>query len=169
MAKKSKKTDTSSKSTVGAVEKTIADNRKARYRFEILEQVECGLLLLGSEVKSLREGNISLEEAYGRVREGELWLLGCDIPEYRQTTHWNHEPKRPRKLLVQKRQFAQLAARAHERGLTLVPLRLYFSARGIAKVLLAVCKGKKLHDKRESIKEADSKRRIDRSLRRNRS
>lgn len=170
MAKKSKKTDAASKTAgKGAVEKTISDNRKARYRFEILEQVECGLVLLGSEVKSLREGKISLEEAYGRVRDGELWLIGCDIPEYRQATHWNHEPKRPRKLLVQKRQFDQLSARAHERGLTLVPLRMYFSARGIAKVLLAVCKGKKLHDKRQSIKEADSKRRIDRSLRRNRS
>lgn len=164
MAKKGKKKD-SAKSEPD-LSKTITDNRKARHRFEVLEQVECGLVLHGSEVKSLREGKISLEEAYGRIRDGELWLMGCDIPEYRQATHWNHEPKRPRKLLVHKVQLRKLSAKAHEKGLTLVPLRLFFNARGIAKVQLAVCKGKKLHDKRESLRQADVKRQIDRAMRR---
>lgn len=173
MAKKTKKAAAAkaaseSKTAIGAIEKTISENRRARHRFEILEQVECGLQLRGSEVKSLREGRISLDEAYARVRDGELWLVNCDIPEYFQATAWNHEPKRPRKLLVHRRQLEALAGRATERGLTLVPLRLYFSPRGIAKVLVGVCRGKKLHDKRQSLKEADDKRRIDRSLRRNR-
>ena len=167
MAKKDKKDNKKSSAKSPAdLTKTITENRKARHRYEVLEQVECGLVLHGSEVKSLREGKISLEESYGRVRDGELWLMGCDIPEYKQATHWNHLPKRPRKLLVHKIQFRKLSAKAHEKGLTLVPLRLYFNERGIAKVQLAVCKGKKLHDKRETLKRADVDRRIERAMRR---
>lgn len=146
--------------------KTISENRRARHKFEMLEHVECGLVLTGSEVKSLREGKVSLDEAYGRIREGELWLMGCDIPEYKQATHWNHEPKRPRKMLVHRVQLKKLTARAFEKGLTLVPTRLYFNARGIAKVDLAVCRGKKLQDKRETLKRADVDRRIERAMRR---
>ena len=120
--------------------------------------MECGLALAGSEVKSLRAGHISLEEAYGRVREGEIWLIGCDIPEYPQATIWNHEPKRPRKMLIHRREMRKFANQAHEKGLTLVPLKLYFNERGVAKVLLGLCRGKQLHDKREAMKKADSQR-----------
>lgn len=162
MAKKSKKKQ--AKSSDGPSIKNIAENRKARHRFEILESVECGVMLRGSEVKTLRDGKVSLEEAYGRVRDGELWLVNCDIPEYKQATVWNHEPKRPRKLLVHRRQLEKLIARAREKGFTLVPLHLYFSERGLVKLVLGVCKGKKLHDKRETLKRADAARRIDRTM-----
>jgi SsrA-binding protein len=144
--------------------RNIAENRKARFRFEILEQIECGIALVGSEVKSLRDGKLSLEEAYARIRNGELWLVGADIAEYRQANRWNHEPKRPRKLLVHARQFKALAARANEKGLTLVPLKMYFNSRGIVKILVGVCRGKKLYDKRETQKSRDAKRQIDRAL-----
>ncbi|MEL7497112.1 MAG: SsrA-binding protein SmpB [Planctomycetota bacterium] len=143
----------------------IADNRRARHRFEILQQVECGIMLIGSEVKSIREGNISLNEAYVRVEEGELWLIGADIKEYRQASFWNHKPKRSRKLLVHKSELQKLSAKAFEKGLTLVPLKMYFNARGIVKVLVGVGRGKKLHDKRQSLKEADNKRRLSREMR----
>ena len=103
-------------------QRTISQNRKARHRFNVLETLECGIQLVGSEVKSLRDGKISLEEAYGRVSDGELWLVGCDIPEYTQANQWNHEPRRPRKLLVHQREIHKFANQAHEKGLTLVPL-----------------------------------------------
>ncbi len=147
-------------------DRPIADNRKARHRFEVLETLECGIALVGSEVKSLRNGKVSLDEAYGRVRDGEFWLVGCDIPEYTQATLWNHAPKRPRKLLVHKRELSKFAAQAHEKGLTLVPLKLYFNERGIAKVLIGLCRGKKLHDKREALKKADIRRDLQRAMRR---
>ena len=150
----------------GPKQRPIAENRKARHRFEVLETLECGVALAGSEVKSLRDGKLSLDEAYGRIRGGELWLIGCDIPEYPQANVWNHEPKRPRKLLVHKLQIRKFAAQAHEKGLTLVPLRLYFNDRGVAKVLLGLCRGRQLHDKRQSLKKADMKRDIDRAMRR---
>jgi len=143
----------------------IAENRKAKHKFEILDTLECGLVLLGSEVKSLRSGKVSLDEAYGRLREGEVWLIGCDIPEYPQATIWNHEPKRPRKMLVHRRELRRFANQAHEKGLTLVPLKLYFNERGVAKVLLGLCRGKQLHDKREAIKKADVQRDLARMLR----
>lgn len=143
----------------------VSENRKARFRFEILETLECGIQLTGSEVKSLRDGKLSLDEAYARVKEGEVWLVGADIAEYPQATLWNHAPKRPRKLLMRKDEQRKFAAKAHEKGLTLVPLKVYFNARGLAKVLLGLCKGKKLHDKRETLKKADSQREMDRALR----
>lgn len=146
----------------------IAENRKARHRFEVLETLECGLALVGSEVKSLRDGKVSLDEAYGRVKEGEVWLLGCDIPEYRNANLWNHQPKRPRKLLMRQREMRQFAGRAKEKGLTLVPLKLYFNERGVAKVLLGLCRGKQMHDKREDLKRATMKREMDRAMRRKR-
>jgi|SRR6185369_6534894 len=144
----------------------VAENRKARFRFEILDSLECGIQLTGSEVKSLRDGKLSLEEAYARVKDGEVWLVGADIAEYPQATLWNHPPKRPRKLLLRREEREKFANKAHEKGLTLVPLRVYFTVRGLAKVQLGLCRGKKLHDKRESLKKADSKREIDRAMRR---
>jgi SsrA-binding protein len=146
--------------------KTITENRKARHEYEVLDTLECGLMLLGSEVKSLRNGKVSLDEAYGRVKDDGVWLVGCEIPEYTQATIWNHAPKRPRKLLIHKRELLKFAAKAKEKGLTLVPLKLYFTERGFAKVLLGLCRGKKLHDKRETMKKADMKRDMDRAMRR---
>lgn len=163
MAKADKKTAAKKKEPEG---KLVADNRKARFNYEILDSLECGIQLQGSEVKSLRNGKLSLEEAYARVKDGEVWLMGADIAEYPQATLWNHLPKRPRKLLMKREQVRKFADKAHEKGLTLVPLKVYFTVRGVAKVLLGLCKGKKLHDKRESLKKAESKRDIARALRR---
>lgn len=161
-----KKKDKKNKAQPNKGERPISENRQARHKYEILEQVECGLMLRGSEVKSMREGKVSIQEAYGRIKDDELWLLGCDVPEFKNATIWNHEPRRPRKLLVQKRQLQKLKARATEKGLTLIPLKLYFNERGIAKLLLGVGRGKKLHDKRETLKKKDDERRIQRSMRR---
>lgn len=133
----------------------------------MLEVLECGLALVGSEVKSLREGRISIEESYARVRQGEVWLLGCDIPEYFEAGRFNHQPRRPRKILLHRREIRRFAARAFEQGLTLVPLRLYFK-NGLAKVLLGVCRGKKQYDKREALKKATAQRDIERAMRRRR-
>jgi SsrA-binding protein len=165
MAKKSKKGGSNGHASQ---RRPVAENRKARHRFDVLETLECGLALVGSEVKSLRDRKVSLDEAYGRVKGGELWLVGCDIPEYPQAAIWNHEPKRPRKLLLHKRQLRKFAAQAHEKGLTLVPLKLYFNDRGVAKVLIGLCRGRKLHDKREAKKKAAVRRDIDRVMRRRR-
>ncbi len=150
----------------GLTPRLVADNRKAQFRFEILETVECGLMLRGTEVKSLRSGKVSLEEAYARIKDGALWLVDCDIPPYAQAGMWNHEPKRLRKLLLHKREFLKFAGRAQQKGLTMVPLKLYFNERGIAKVLVGLCKGKKLHDKRESIKKREVDREVQRAMRR---
>ncbi len=163
MAKKNKKK--SGKDSSGNQNQLIADNRRARHRFEILEQLECGVVLIGSEVKSIREGHISLNEAYVRVEDGELWMIGADIAEYRQASFWNHKPKRSRKLLVHKRQLEKLKTKAFEKGLTLVPLKMYFNERGIVKVLIGVARGKQLHDKRQTLKDADNKRRLAREMR----
>jgi len=161
-----KKSAASSEKKGEATERVIAENRKARYRFEILERLECGVALLGTEVKSLRNGKISLDEAYARVSGREVWLIACDIPEYQQAGVWNHPPKRPRKLLMHRRELEKFADKANQKGLTLVPLRIYFNARGIAKVEVGLCKGKKVHDKREDLKKRDSQRDIQRALRR---
>ena len=144
-------------------DKTICTNRKARHQYEILDQIECGIVLKGSEVKSLRDGKASLDEAYARVREGELWLVGCDIAVYPQASILNHEPKRPRKLLLHRRELHKFAEQAGHKGLTLVPLSLYF-LRGKVKVKIAVARGKKLHDKRESMKRAEATREIQRAM-----
>ena len=145
--------------------KLVADNRKARFNYEILDSLECGIVLLGSEVKSLRDGKLSLEESYARVKDGTVWLVGADIAEYPQASVWNHAPKRPRKLLMKSVEVRKFAALAHEKGLTLVPLKVYFTERGVAKVLLGLCRGKKMHDKREVLKTADAKRDIARAMR----
>ncbi len=160
-----KKPQPSEKKPADEPGKVISENRKARHRFQVLETLECGIVLVGSEVKSLRNGKVSLDEAYGRVKEGNVWLVGCDIPEYRQASIWNHEPKRPRMLLVHRREQLRFVNRATEKGLTLVPLKLYFNKRGIAKVQLGLCRGMKLQDKREVLKKADTRREIDRAMR----
>lgn len=122
-------------------------------------------MLTGSEVKSLRAGQVSLEEAYARMDRGEVWLVGCDIQEYKQANVWNHEPKRRRKLLLHRREIAKFASQAYEKNLTLVPLKMYFKG-GRAKVLLGVGRGKKMYDKRESLKKQDMQREINRAMRR---
>lgn len=144
--------------------KTIAENRKARHNYELLEKLECGVVLHGSEVKSLRTGKLSLEEAYVRYENGELWLVNADISEYRQANLWNHDPKRKRKLLVNKKELKRLSVKATTGGLTLIPIRAYFNARGIVKVMVAVGRGKKTHDKRETLKTQDARRQIDRQM-----
>ncbi len=129
----------------------------------MLDTLECGIALVGSEVKSLREGNVSLAEAYGRVREDEVWLIGCDIAEYKEANQFNHDPRRPRKLLLHRREIKRFAARAFEQGLTLVPLKMYFK-RGNAKVLMGICRGRQHHDKREAMKKAEAKREMQRQI-----
>jgi SsrA-binding protein len=146
-------------------ERLIAQNRRARHEYEVLDTLECGIVLVGSEVKSLRTGKLSLEEAYGRVKGGEVWLIGCDIPEYAQANRFNHDPRRPRKLLMHRREVSKFANRAYEQGLTLVPLKMYFKE-GKAKILMGICRGRKLHDKREKIKKASVQREIARAMRR---
>lgn len=152
----------------GAVDKNervIAENRKARHNFQVLDTLECGIALVGSEVKSLRAGQLSLDEAYGRVEGDEVWLVGCNIPEYTFANALNHEPKRRRKLLLHRREIRKFAGQAYEKGLTLVPLKMYFKE-GRAKVLLGICRGKKMFDKRESLKKKAMQRDIDRAMRR---
>ncbi len=155
------------KKTVGGNDRLIAHNRKASHDFDILETLECGVVLVGSEVKSLRNGKITLDDAYGRVKEGEVWLVGCDIPEYFEANRFNHLPKRPRKLLMHRREIKKFASQAFQKGLTLVPLKFYFKA-GKAKILLGLCKGKQLHDKRETIKKAQVQRDLQRQMMRRR-
>jgi SsrA-binding protein len=145
--------------------KIIAQNRRARHEFDLLEKVEAGIVLTGTEVKSLRNGKASLEEAYASVDNGEVWLYGCDIPEYLEANRMNHKPKRPRKLLLHRAEIDKLVTKSSQKGLTLVPLRLYFKG-GMAKVEISVAKGRKLHDKREAMKSQDAKREMDRALRR---
>jgi len=146
-------------------ERLIAQNRKARHNYQVLDTLECGIALVGSEVKSLRNGQVSLEEAYGRVEKGEVWLVGCDIAEYHFSHQLNHVPRRQRKLLMHRREMRKFAAGAYEKNLTLVPLKMYFK-RGRAKVLLGLCRGKRQFDKRESMKKRDMQRDIDRAMRR---
>jgi len=165
-AKQSKKSDKKKSAPVAANQaRTISENRKARHRYEIIDELECGVMLIGPEVKSLRDGKISLDEAYVRVIKDELWLVGADIAEYRQASYWNHEPKRLRKLLVHKREFDRMAVHAFQKGLSIIPLRIFFNNRGIVKVIIGVGRGKKLHDKREALKTADAKRNISREMR----
>ena len=133
----------------------VADNRKARFNYEIGEVFEAGIALTGTEVKSLRSGKATIGESYASTENAGLWLVNADIPEYLQANRFNHEPRRRRKLLVSKRELARLAQGVEREGMTLVPLKIYFNDRGRAKLLLAVARGKKLHDKRESEKQRD--------------
>src|SRR5690348_14561214 len=141
----------------------ICRNKRAFHEYNIEDTLECGLVLTGTEVKSLRDGAGGLEDAYAKIEDGEVWLIGCDIPEYSMGNRMNHKPKRPRKLLLHRREIAKFAGKASQRGFTLVPLKMYFKD-GRAKVELAVARGKQLHDKRQSQKKADAQREIRRAL-----
>ena len=142
--------------------KVVCRNRRATYDYEILDELECGLVLCGTEVKSLRDGYAGLDDSYAKLENGELWLIGSEIPEYAMGNRLNHKPKRPRKLLVHRREMARFAGKATQRGLTLVPLLLYFK-RGRAKVQLAIARGKQKYDKREAKKKDDAQREIRRA------
>jgi SsrA-binding protein len=146
---------------------SICRNKRAFHQYHVFETLECGLVLTGTEVKSLREGSSSLDDAYAKIENGEVWLIGSDIPEYAMGNRLNHKPKRPRKLLMHKREIAKFAGKASEQGYTLVPLRLYFK-NGRAKVELAVARGKKLHDKRQDQKTAEAKREIGKAMKQRR-
>jgi SsrA-binding protein len=145
--------------------KIVADNRKARFNYQIGETFEAGIALVGSEVKSLRAGKASIGESYADTRGGEIWLVNANIPEYVQAGRFNHLPKRPRKLLLHRRQINRLIGAIERQGMTLVPLKLYFNEKGRAKIELALAKGKKLHDKRETEKKRDWDRERGRLLR----
>jgi len=142
----------------------VASNRYASYRFELLERIECGIALQGTEVKSLRDGGAQLKDGYALIRDGELYLHNVHIPPYGPAARANHEPERDRRLLAHRRQIDKLAAQVKERGLTLVPTRIYFSD-GRAKVEIAVARGKDQFDKRHALKERETKREMDRALR----
>lgn len=146
-------------------ERVVARNRRAFFQYEILRRYEAGLSLTGSEIKSVRLGRVSIQEAYCRPREGEMWLLGAHIARYEPSGQANHEPTRDRRLLLHRREIAQLEEAFAQRGLTLVPLRIYL-ARGLAKLELGVGRGKKLHEKRDRIAERDAQRQVERALRR---
>lgn len=147
--------------------RSIATNKRARFEYHVLEELECGIALTGTEVKTLRQGRCSIQEAWGQVRGGELYLVGANIPEYAQGNVHNHKPDRDRKLLAKRREIDSWHASVKEKGVTIVPLGLYFQGARV-KVLLALCKGKKLYDKRADKKEKDDKREIDRAMSRER-
>ena len=135
--------------------KVVADNRKARFSYAIDGTIEAGIMLMGSEVKALRTGKATIAESYAQAKDGEIWLVNAYIPEYTMANRFNHEPKRMRKLLVRKTEARKLSAAVQREGMTLVPLRVYFTPKGIAKIELGIAKGKKLHDKRETEKKRD--------------
>jgi len=143
--------------------KVVCRNKRATHEYEILDKLECGIVLTGTEVKSLRAGHAILDDAYAKLERGEVWLHGSDIPEYAFGNRLNHKPKRPRKLLLHRNEIAKFAAKASEKGFTLVPLRVYFRE-SYAKVEIAVARGKQLHDKRESKKKAEAQREIRRAM-----
>ena len=149
-------------------QKLIAQNKKARHDYSILDTYECGIVLTGTEVKSLRAGRASLVDGFVMIENGELWMLGVHIPEYTEGTWTNHTPRRKRKLLVHREEIRKLAGKMKDSGITLVPLQLYFKD-GRAKVEIAVAKGKKAHDKRDSLMEAQATREINREISRRQS
>jgi len=145
--------------------KVVADNRRARFNYEIGETFEAGIALTGTEVKSLRQGKATIAESYADSRGGEIWLVNANIPEYLQGGRFNHPPKRPRKLLLRRQQINKLAGAVDREGMTIVPLKLYFNEKGRAKLELAVARGKKLHDKRETERKRSWERERGRLLR----
>lgn len=145
---------------------TVVRNKKASYQYHVIEKLECGIVLKGTEVKSLRAGRVSLDEAYARISEDELWLIGCNISPYEKGGSANHEPARKRKLLVHRRQIGKWAPQVKAKGLTLVPLRIYFSDRGLAKVTVALAHGKTHGDKRQAMKKREHQREISKAMRR---
>lgn len=147
--------------------RVVAANRRARFEFHVLEELECGIALTGTEVKSLRTGQCSIVEAFAMIRHGEMWLVGAHIAEYAQGNVHNHAPTRERKLLLHKKEIAKWHAQVKEKGVTIVPLSLYFKG-SRAKLQIALCKGKKLYDKREDKRKKDDKREIERAMSRRR-
>ena len=143
--------------------KVVCQNKKARHDYEILEVIEAGMVLLGTEVKSLRQGRANLKDSYARIKDGELFLMQSHISPYSHAYYDNHEPDRVRKLLVHKREIKRLQGKTQEKGLTLVPLKIYFKD-GKAKVELALARGKKIHDKRESLKRKTEQRELERAI-----
>ena len=138
--------------------RTIATNKKAKFNYEILERIEAGIALFGSEVKSVREGRISLKESYAEIKEGEVFLVNCNISPYEAASRFNHEPKRERKLLLHHREIKRLTGKIQEKGLTLVPTKVYFNDKGKIKVEVSLAKGKRTYQKREAIRERDRDR-----------
>jgi SsrA-binding protein len=145
--------------------KIIAENRKARFNYEIGEVVEAGIALTGTEVKSLRQGKATIAESYADAKNGEIWLVNANIPEYLQASRFNHAPKRPRKLLLHRRQIDKLAAAVERAGMTIIPLKMFFNEKGRAKIEIALGRGKKLHDKRETEKKRSWEREKGRLMR----
>jgi SsrA-binding protein len=143
----------------------VATNRQASFRFNLLERYECGIVLTGTEVKSLREGKAQLKDSYAALRDGEVWLIGMYIPPYGPASRENHEPERPRKLLLHRSEIERLVGKTRERGLTLVPTRVYFSDSSRAKIEIALARGKDAYDKRDSIRKREVARDIQRELR----
>lgn len=135
----------------------VCTNRRARHEYDVLDEIDCGIVLSGSEVKSIRNNKITIEEAYARVDNHEVWLVDCDIAEYAQASIYNHARQRKRKLLLNRREIRKVIETADNEGLTLIPLTVFFE-RGFVKIRLGVCKGRKLHDKRQKMKEQDAKR-----------
>jgi SsrA-binding protein len=148
--------------------KTVAENRRAKFDYAIESTLEAGIALTGTEVKALRFGEGSIAESYAEVKDGEVWLVNSNIPEFSHGNRHNHEPKRPRKLLLSAREINKMHGAVMRQGMTLVPLSVYFNSRGRAKVELAIAKGRKAHDKREHIKEQEWKREAGRILKENR-
>src|ERR1700731_674764 len=146
-------------------QKVVADNRRARFNYEIGEVFEAGIALTGTEVKSLRQGRATIAESYADTRGGEVWLVNANIPEYLQASRFNHAPKRPRKLLLHRRQIEKLAGGVEREGMTIVPLKMYFNEKGRAKIEVALGRGKKLHDKRETDKKRSWEREKGRLMR----
>ncbi len=147
-----------------SLSRVVCRNRKAKHDYELLEQLECGIVLRGSEVKSIRNNKIAIDDAYVRVENGEVWLVGVDIAEYPQATYLNHDPKRQRKLLVHRREVAKLERAADQKGLTLVPVDVHL-ARGLVKVTVAIARGQKEYDKRDKIKKQEDQRDIRQAIR----
>lgn len=145
-------------------EKTIALNRRARHDFTITETFEAGLVLTGTEIKSIRAGKANLSDAYARIERNEAWLIGAHIAPFEQANRYNHEPKRTRKLLLRRAEIDEVMGRAQAKGLTIVPLRLYITAKGKAKIELGLARGKQLHDRRRDIADRDARRDIAREL-----
>src|SRR5712691_4355729 len=145
-------------------DRTVATNRRARHDYEILETIEAGLVLRGTEVKALRTGQVNFDDAYATVRNDEVWLLGCHISPYSHGTDANHDPERDRKLLLHRREISRLTGKIAERGLTLIPLRIYFKD-GRAKLEIGLGRGKKLHDKRSALRERETKREMEKVVR----
>ncbi len=146
-------------------ERIVCRNRKARHEYEILDEIDCGVQLYGSEVKSIRNSKVVIEDAYARAVDGEVWMINSDIAEYPQATLFNHERRRKRKLLLHRREIKKFAESGEQQNLTLVPLQI-FIARGFIKVKLGLCRGRKLHDKRENLKQKDHRREMDAALKR---